>query len=317
MKFDEVIVLLPCQSLDEFPSHLQGTEAEGLLAAWSAIWHPALLAATGQLPVWRRADSVVDVAGRLIVVPAVSEAVLAEETATRAQSSGRLIRGLQRRPEIVAALLAALGEIGGGEPAAQQHAAQSAVEPNLVEDFLALGTCHLYGELLARRMRYGSTIDETRLQTHTVEAAKAAIAGNIDAAKQELTQAFGVLLESRGRYYPVDASLVDLTLIASTTLGSSLRKELAAATTSQPINVMVSGEVLAEMANRETATHTALRESLERETVSLVGGEIDQAELPLMEPESVRCGTAQAGLDMLPKSTWADGRSFMVAAATG
>ena len=63
MKFDEVIVLLPCQSLEEFPSHLQGADAEGLLAGWSAIWHPALLAATGRLPSWRKAEAAETMAG--------------------------------------------------------------------------------------------------------------------------------------------------------------------------------------------------------------------------------------------------------------
>lgn len=301
MLFDEVIVLLPCQSLDEFPSHLQSAEAEGVLAAWSAIWHPALVAATGRLPAWRRADSMVDVSQRLIVVPAVAEPALVEGIDAKAEADGgRLIRGLSHRPEIVAALLAALGEMIGGEPAAQQLAAQASIDPSLVDDFLALGTCHLYGELLARRMRYGSTIDESRLQTHTVDAAKAAVAGNIERAKEELSQAFGVLLEARGRYYPVDSSLVDLTLVAGTTLGASLRKEISAATEPQPINVMLSGDVLAEMASREPASLAALREALEHETVSLVGGEVDEAELPLLEPESV-LWNVRAGLAIYEK----------------
>ena len=139
-----------------------------------------------------------------------------------------MIRGLQRRPEIVAALLAALGEVGHGETAAQQLVAHATVDPHLVDDFLALGTCYLYGELLARRMRYSSTVDEARLQTHALAAATAAVGGDVETARRELALAFAVLVEGRGRYYPVDASLVDLTLVASTTLGASLRKELAA-----------------------------------------------------------------------------------------
>jgi len=292
MKFDEVIVLLPCQSLEEFPWHLQGADAEGLLAGWSAIWHPALLAATGRLPTWRKADAAAEtMAGKLIVVPAAAERVMAEGMVARAQTDGgHLIRGLQRRPEIVAALLAALGEVGHGETAAQQLVAHATVDPLLVDDFLALGTCYLYGELLARRMRYSSTVDEPRLQTHTLAAATAAVAGDAEAARRELALAFAVLVEGRGRYYPVDASLVDLTLVASTTLGASLRKELAAATTTkaaQPINLMISADVLAAMAEREPASLKALREALDREMVTLVGGEVDEAELPLLEPESV------------------------------
>jgi alpha-mannosidase len=308
MKFDEVMVLLPCQSLEEFPSHLQGADAEGLLAAWSALWHPALLAATGRLPTWRNAGSVADgMAGKLIVVPAVAERVMAEGTIARAKADGgQLILGLQRRPEIVAALLAALG---GGESAGETPAPQAAIDPHLVDDFLALGTCHLYGELLARRMRYSSTVDEARLQSSALAAATAAVGGDAEAARNELTSAFAVLVEGRGRYYPVDPSLVDLTLVARTTLGASLRKELSAAvrvdsaagsaaslaprpsplgpSSPQPINLMISADVLAEMAEREPASLAALREALDREMVSLVGGEVDEAKLPLLEPESV------------------------------
>ena len=255
MKFDEVIVLLPCQSLEEFPSHLQGADAEGLLAGWSAIWHPALLAATGRLPTWRKAEAAETMAGKLIVVPAAAERVMAEGMVARAQAEGgHLIRGLHRRPEIVAALLAALGEVGHGETAAQQLVAHANVAPQLVDDFLALGTCYLYGELLSRRMRYSSTVDESRLQTHALAAATAAVANDVEAARRELALAFAVLVEGRGRYYPVDASLVDLTLVANTTLGASLRKELANATAAQPINLMISADVLGEMAQREPAS---------------------------------------------------------------
>jgi alpha-mannosidase len=290
MKFDEAIVLLPCPSLEEFSSHLQGADAEGLLAGWSAIWHPALLAATGRLPSWRRAEAAAEVmAGKLIVVPAAAERMMAEGMAARADTEGgRLIRGLHRRTEIVAALLGALGEVGHGETPAQQLIAQSSIDSHLVADFLALGTCDLYGELLARRMRYSSTVDEERLQTHTLAAATAALGGDVEAARRELALAFAVLVEGRGRYYPVDASLVDLTLVAKTTLGASLRKELTAAPAgSQPINVLISADVLVEMAQREPASLAALREAVGAETVSLVGGEVDEAELPLLEPESI------------------------------
>jgi hypothetical protein len=50
MKFSELILLLPCHSLEDFPVYQEGEQAEGLLAAWSALWHPALLASCGQLP---------------------------------------------------------------------------------------------------------------------------------------------------------------------------------------------------------------------------------------------------------------------------
>ncbi|HEY1068273.1 MAG TPA: hypothetical protein VGE52_19265, partial [Pirellulales bacterium] len=55
MKFEELIILLPCHSLEDFPLYHQGDEAEGLLAAWTALFHPAFLASAQTLPTWRRA----------------------------------------------------------------------------------------------------------------------------------------------------------------------------------------------------------------------------------------------------------------------
>ena len=93
MKFDEACVLLPCHSLEDFPTHYEGASAEGLLAAWSALWHPALLAACGRLPTWYRADGPPDaLAGRLIMIPSTSEPLLLAGWAV----AGRERRGARR-----------------------------------------------------------------------------------------------------------------------------------------------------------------------------------------------------------------------------
>jgi hypothetical protein len=45
MKYQKLLILLPCHGLEDFPTHYEGSEADGLLAGWSALWHPALIAA--------------------------------------------------------------------------------------------------------------------------------------------------------------------------------------------------------------------------------------------------------------------------------
>ena len=73
-------ILLPCDRLENFPTHLGSQEAAELLAAWTALWHPALIASTGRLPGWHCADSPPDpgdLDGELIVVPSVSRQRLA------------------------------------------------------------------------------------------------------------------------------------------------------------------------------------------------------------------------------------------------
>ena len=78
-------------------------------------------------------------------------------------------------------------------------------------------------------MRYGSTIDAERFHEHLLTAANAAVAGNARRGPHgALGLTFNVLVEARGKYYPVDTCLMDLTLVASTTLGASLRQELPA-----------------------------------------------------------------------------------------
>ena len=90
--FSELIVLLPCHSLEDFPVHHEGAEAEGLLSAWSALWHPALIASAGNLPSWFRADAPPDdLDGRLIIVPQASESLLLAGWTTTAKEAGALV----------------------------------------------------------------------------------------------------------------------------------------------------------------------------------------------------------------------------------
>ena len=110
MKYEELVILLPCHSLEDFPQYYEGDEAEGLLASWSALWHPALIHSVGRLPTWYRADSPPEnLERRLIVVPQVSESLLLAGWSQRAKNEGAcVIRKKTKRADIVAAALAEL-----------------------------------------------------------------------------------------------------------------------------------------------------------------------------------------------------------------
>ncbi len=293
MKFSELIILLPCHSLEDFPVYQEGEQAEGLLAAWSALWHPALLASAGQLPTWFRADGPPDdLAGRLVVVPQPSEPLLLAGWAARAESSGAcVIRKTHRRDEMLAKALAAVDGGDGG------------VDPELAADFLALGLCYLLVELLTRQMRYMSNVDEIHLKNEALAAARAALAGDAETARNRLRNCFDVLTEARERFYPVEAYLVDLVLTAPTTLGAGLRSELA-----DPVakNLLISGELVERLAQSEPESLSALRLALDHQRVTLLGGEAHDGELPLLPIEAalaeLRRGAAsyQAALDFKP-----------------
>lgn len=274
MSIEELIVLLPCHSLEDFPSHHEGEDADGLLAAWSGLWHPALIAAVNGVPQWFRADAPPEnPRNRLIVIPKVSDDLLLSGWPTKAKADGaKLIRKPKTRADLVTAALAMFDP-----PLAP-------VSAELVADFHALGSAYLWVELLTRQMRYMSNLDEIRFNTETLAAAQAAVAGNEEDAKQRLTNAFETLYEARERFYPVDNFLIDLTLTAETTLGPSLRKELSSETA---INLLLSGKVLDRLATTAPESFAALQNALDRHMACLVGGEYDERESPLASPESV------------------------------
>jgi len=272
MTFQEVTILLPCHSLEDFPLHHEGEDAAGLLAAWTAIWHPALIAATGKMPGWARADDPpAELANRLIVVPQVSESILLAGWTQRAAGEGAcVIRKQTDRRQILQQALTSLDNA-------------PVVDEELAADFLALGYAYLEEELLTRQMRYVSNLDQVHFEREAVAAAQAAAAGQTETARERLRACFEVLAESREHVYPAEAYLVDLTLVAETTIGASLRQELSAA---QATSLLISAETLRQMAAKEPKTLAALRGALDRSAVTLVGGELNERELPLLPPEA-------------------------------
>src|SRR5690606_37895037 len=99
-----------------------------------------------------------------------------------------------------------------------------------------------------------------------------------------LQSCFDILAEARDRFYPAEAYLVDLTLVAGTTLGPSLRAELESG---EPLNLLLTAEVLQQMADEQSDTFAALKAALEAERITLVGGERGERELPLLPVEAV------------------------------
>ena len=194
MKYQELIILLPCHSLEDFPTYHEGDDAHSLLASWSALWHPELLAATSKALNWRRIEEPPsDVKERLIVVPSVCVQRLPTGFAQRVKDEGGvLIRKTTSREEIVTAALAPLRE-GCTD-------ARPPVPDDLAADFMALGYCYLEIELLTRQMRYSSNLDETYFKGTAVAAAVAAVEGNVELAREKLSACFSVLAEERDHY---------------------------------------------------------------------------------------------------------------------
>lgn len=276
MPFRELVVLIPCHGLDDFPLYLEGPLADGLLSAWTALWHPALLHGSGHLPAWQRADDPpTDGQGRLLIVPEACRPLLAEGWLDRIQASGGVtLWAKQTRRQYAAAALAVLPEEARG----------GTVVATLADDFHALGFAYLMIELLARQMRYLTTIDLVQLENQTLAAAAAAMRDDEPAARDHLGRAFDVLAEARDRFYPTTAWLIDLTLVAPTTIGPALLRDLDRPGAK---NLLLSASTLQAIDRSAPETLAALRAALAADQITVIGGAEDEDELPLLLAEEV------------------------------
>ncbi|MFP6694305.1 MAG: hypothetical protein VB875_14880, partial [Pirellulales bacterium] len=262
MKFEDIVVLLPCHSLDDFPMYHVGEDADDLLAAYSALWHPKLIADVDKMPGWRRSDDEEnDLLGKLIVLPQVCQKDMPGYWLDDARAKG--------------ATVIEAGELGGREEIVQAALRAAAVDEaemdtELVGDFFALGLAHLWTEVLTVQMRYSSLVDEDQFKVLLVAAAKAAVDGDRQLARQKLTACFDCLAESKDHFYPVDAYLLDLVLVADSTLGAELAAELAL---ERPTNLLITAAQVREIEANHPDTLSALRAAIESNRVTLVGGE--------------------------------------------
>ncbi len=272
MKFTDLTVLLPCHSLEDFPTYHEGSSADQLLAAWCALWHPGLIAAANSTPDWHRVDIPPEnLAGRLITVPEFCADRLAAGFAARAQNErGWLVRARARDQATAAALEGLDEEANTGEA--------------LAADFRALGFCRLQVELLTRQMRYSMHVDETHFRAQTLAAASAAVAGDEATAREHLQQCFDTLYEARKHFYPVDAYLLDITLLAATTLGASLAHELDDPT---PKNLLVEADLLKSLSAEHSDIWARVLSAIDAGRLCVLGNERQETELPLLPLEAV------------------------------
>lgn len=272
-------LILPGHGWEDFPTHLGDQSAAELLAAWTALWHPALVAVTGHLPGWHWADELPDPAtleGELVLVPPPSSHRMPSDWCDRLRATGPInpppLETVRSRQESIAAMLAT----SSIDP--------NAVAANSVADFLALGFAYLQVELLTRAMRYSSVLDTQQFECAVVAAASAAVAGNHAAEHDELGRAFDLLADARNHVYSVDFYIVDVTLLADSTLGPSLQAKLAQ---QSPTNLLITGEQIERVAREHPATLAEMTRAIEAGTASIVGGMYRGGYSTALSPESL------------------------------
>ncbi len=273
MVYENLILLAPCHGLEDFPLYHTGDDAASLLACWTSLWHPVLLAGAKKLPRVERCDYPPDELGNsLFVLPKPCEFELAEDLPAEIEAvDSKLIRGetVQRKTILNEAL--------------RDCEVPENLDPELVRDFLALGFTLLQVELLTQQMRYASSIDQSRIERTVFDAAQLALEGKAEACREKLSSCHDALADERSHYYPVDVFLIDLTLLAESTLNESLAQQF---TEEVPRNVLASAKTIECL--REKYPHVAdvLRGSIEANRTSVAGGEYSEHPLPLMSPDS-------------------------------
>ena len=222
--FDECCVLSPAATLEDFPSEMSDYDGRSLLAAWTLLWHPSLLADCGQLPAWYRADAPPETLdNRLFAVPEPSQSWLPDGLAVRAADcpTCQWITGRSRAEMLGQLPFDQLPQAPAQslETASPQTASpQSRGRTVQVEDFFAAGYAFLQIQVMTRRLRYTSNLDEIHLQNRAVAAAQAFIEGDADTAADALHDVFDCVAEERDHYFSSDPHLIDLVLTSPSTL---------------------------------------------------------------------------------------------------
>lgn len=288
--FDECSVLLPCSTLEDFPIGGAESDAKSLMAGWTVLWHPTLLKQTQQSPTWYRADTPPTPDGpRVIVVPDPSLKELPADYRRKCDTNPAClwVTGADRNE-----MLAVLG-------LADDDPSTAPIEHNgrtlAIDDFFAAGYLSLQIQIMTRRLRYTSNLDELYLQAKIVEAASAFCEREAEKAITAMHDVFDCLSEERDHYFSSDPHLIDLTLLTPTVfeqaaqsgwierlVASATVDNKAASVLGTPRNVLIDGAVAQKLLENDTTQETApddhaspaerLRQALSDESIGWAGG---------------------------------------------
>ena len=314
-KYSKLLIVLPCHSLEDFPIHHVGADADNLLANWTAIWHPSLIASALQTPRFHSADNpdvsdiVLDGETQdehgapqslcLCVIPSVSHSALDSELRQNLEKQGAIVIDDQScREDIIKFAFQA-------NVAAQSLAEK--VDPEIAQDFCALGYAYLQIQIMTRQLRYSSNLSDEYFRDALVEAAQAAVAGEHDKARAGLTQCFDYLLDEKNNYYPVQPDLMDVVLTADTTLGKSLQRQLDVGHT---LNLLMTGSTLRKAFADHAPSAQKLKSAIEEDRVTLIGGLENELPESLVSTETT-INQIQTGLATFKEMLDAEPSIFM------
>lgn len=269
-EFSEISILTPGYSVEDLPTDLAEAEAASLWNAIACAWHPRLLAQASSLPLLRQAESQYGYPGRrIILVPAPAESWMPHEWRNVFRDQEHVVLdACTDRSQWLAAINAATPAPVLLDPA--NTTTSLPPEPICVPDFLAFGTVTLQLQLLSRRRHHFIDPDQILLAHELRAAATAALLHDQPTTRQHLATAFEHLREIREQIYPQKCLLLDLCLP-----GEQDPPELIASTlnSTTPVNLLISGRELAQLANTSPPVADLLRSACESEQLCLLSGQ--------------------------------------------
>ncbi|MBI1345727.1 hypothetical protein GC163_05500 [bacterium] len=274
MTYTDVIILIPCHSLEDFPSDVGESAAAGLLNAFAVAFHPAILHKMPQLPRWHRADDPPHPQpGQLVMIPESSVSWLPHDWVNQArEAEAVVVEGVSDRDELLQAALLPLASTG-----------DAPLDAEFVRDCLALGTVWLSVELLTRHMRNFGNVDEIRFQNRVIGTARAVLAHDRETAQAHLQAAFEILLEAREQFYPVDSYLIDLCLLIPDVVNEEFAAQIRSTTA---WNLLVSGTDLTTIAEQHPEIAADLKTAVAEQRICVLAAEQDDSSVPVLPMSS-------------------------------
>lgn len=239
-------------------------EAAMVWAAVSAPWHPAILARLDTIPVVEDADAPGTPSPgevRLIAGSGVGRVDYAYREGASEQGVPVLAieAGEADREGLSRLILEAL------EPGAELGPSDDPTVP----DFYALGSSRWWVRDLTIGMEHVDCLDVDALSREAIGGAKAWQSGDAPGAVNRLRASFELLTEARERYYPVDAFLIDLHLLDTSTPADAMADALEARA---PFTVLAPAQAVASLAERNPDDMARLRKAIDEGWADVIGG---------------------------------------------
>lgn len=274
MNLSVPIALFPCHAIEDFPSHLRGDDAAQVLAAWTVLWHPALIHLSGQIPAWQTTDFLSQsLENKVLIAPKMCESrICADIRQLVDRGDTTLIFGDGSRDSYLS------------HPKFQIYLDNAPVGSAWPEHFFALGYAFLQIRLVTQQLRYSNALDLDQFRDRLVAAARTAIESESappDQIRDALQPCFDLLLEEKSRYYPMPAQLLDIVLPRKSDTPDDV---LDSGADSVPCNLLAPAQRLEHWHASAPPSFTKLVEQIDRQQFDLIGGvwaEAPQSFLPM------------------------------------